>query len=107
MEDNLNAVIIGKLKLFEHNLEKNEHEKHQLEQKADQLTEELQIMSEKCQHYEAKIEWVDGIYKEVEASLAETVEELITVQLSYLNLKLMLRQDKKFSQTGNNIDRII
>ncbi len=44
---------------------------------------------DRSQFLEGKIEWMDISYKEVEAGLQETNEELLKVQLQYINLKMV------------------
>ena len=46
-------------------------------------------LTDKCIAYECNIEWLEGMYKEMESNLSETQEDLLISHMKFINFKLM------------------
>lgn len=52
-------------------------------------------LTDKCIGYECKIEWLEGMYKELESNLAETQEDLLISHMQFINFKLMRDEEEE------------
>lgn len=59
-------------------------------------------LTDKCIAYECKIEWLEGMYKELESNLSETQEDLLISHMKFINFKLMRVDEGEEEEITNN-----